>query len=72
MRDAPTPTHIGFVGSIKWHDQARFGPPDAGTLAGDRAEVPGAAGAKLVAARARRFIAAAGACGVRASAWCGR
>ncbi len=47
--NTPTPTSIGFIGSIKWQDQTRFGPPDAATLAGHRAAVPGAAGAKLVA-----------------------
>jgi len=47
--DAPVPTRIGFIGSIKWHDRARFGTADASALAARRAAVPGAAAAKLVA-----------------------
>jgi AAA+ ATPase superfamily predicted ATPase len=47
--DAPDPKHIGFVGSIKWHEQRAFAPDEARALAQARAAVPGAASAKLVA-----------------------
>lgn len=47
--DAPEPTTIGFVGSIRWHDREPFSSGEAGGLAWQRAQVPGAAGAKLVA-----------------------
>jgi hypothetical protein len=47
--DAPNPSTIGFVGSIKWHETERFGRAEAAALAEHRALVPGAAGAKLLA-----------------------
>ena len=47
--DQPKPGCIGFVGSIKWRDRERFSTRDLDELATARAEVPGAAGAKLVA-----------------------
>jgi AAA+ ATPase superfamily predicted ATPase len=47
--DAPDPTRIGFVGSVKWHENASFAATDAHALAATRASVPGAAAAKLVA-----------------------
>jgi AAA+ ATPase superfamily predicted ATPase len=47
--DAPSPSHIGFVGSIKWHEARAFAPDEARALAQARAAVPGAAAAKLVA-----------------------
>jgi AAA+ ATPase superfamily predicted ATPase len=47
--DAPTPTTIGFIGSIKWHERDPFSASDARKLAANRVHVPGAAAAKLVA-----------------------
>jgi AAA+ ATPase superfamily predicted ATPase len=47
--DAPVPEHIGFVGSIKWHERRGFGADEARALAVARTVVPGAETAKLVA-----------------------
>jgi AAA+ ATPase superfamily predicted ATPase len=47
--DRPDPTRIGFVGSIKWRERGRFSADDLDRLGASRAEVPGAAGARLVA-----------------------
>lgn len=47
--DAPDPTRIGFIGSVKWHDRDPLTAREAAELAGHRAHVPGGAGAKLVA-----------------------
>jgi hypothetical protein len=46
--DAPEPTSIGFVGSIKWHEHERFTTAERAALAAHRAAVPGAADARLV------------------------
>lgn len=42
------PKSLSFIGSIKWRDTGRFMPADATELAARRADVPGAAAAKLV------------------------
>jgi len=47
--DAPSPSAIGFVGSIKWHEREPFDAREATALAEHRSRVPGAAGAKLLA-----------------------
>lgn len=47
--DAPEPTSIGLVGSIKWRENEPFAAADLRELAKHRAAVPGAEGAKLVA-----------------------
>jgi AAA+ ATPase superfamily predicted ATPase len=47
--DAPDPTRIGFVGSIKWHQRRIFDASEARALTTAQAAVPGAAGAKRVA-----------------------
>lgn len=47
--DAPEPTRIGFIGSIKWHESEPFAASDMRELASNRDRVPGAAEAKLVA-----------------------
>lgn len=47
--DAPEATRIGFIGSVKWHENAAFSADDAATLTEGRLTVPGAAGAKLLA-----------------------
>lgn len=47
--DAPEPTRLGFVGSIKWHESRPFAAKELRDLAQSRAQVPGAAEAKLVA-----------------------
>lgn len=47
--DRPDAEAIGFVGSIKWRERGRFSSEDLVELAGNRAQVPGAEGAKLVA-----------------------
>lgn len=46
--DRPTPTRVGFIGSIKWHERARFQRAELDALAANRADVPGAGGAKLL------------------------
>jgi AAA+ ATPase superfamily predicted ATPase len=46
--DAPSPTTIGFVGSVKWHQNDPVSAGEATALAEHRAAVPGAAGAKLL------------------------
>jgi hypothetical protein len=47
--DAPTPTRIGFVGSIKWHESESFSAAELRELTKCRGAVPGAEEAKLVA-----------------------
>ncbi len=47
--DSPTPTKIGFVGSIKWHEADPFAAGELRELVESQAHVSGAAGAKLVA-----------------------
>lgn len=47
--DAPDPTTIGFVGSIKWREAAPFTAADATALQHHRASVPGGEAALLVA-----------------------
>jgi AAA+ ATPase superfamily predicted ATPase len=47
--DAPEPTGVGFIGSIKWRESEPFSASDLRELRGTRAQVPGAAAAKLVA-----------------------
>ncbi len=47
--DRPEPTAIGFVGSVKWRERGRFSGGDLAELARQRALVPGAEAAKLVA-----------------------
>lgn len=46
--DAPEPTTIGFIGSIKWHERNPVHPTEMRQLAARRADVPGGAAAKLV------------------------
>ncbi len=46
--NAPTPTSIGFVGSVKWRENEPFSGRDLSDLARSRAAVPGAELAKLV------------------------
>ncbi len=46
--DAPQPTEIGFVGSIKWHADEPFNESEYRALLEHRTKVPGAAGARLV------------------------
>lgn len=46
--DAPLPTTIGFVGSVKWHESDAFSAGEAAALTEHRTRVPGAAGAKLL------------------------
>jgi len=46
--DAEHPKSVAFIGSIKWRTRSPFGPRDARRLAEQRADVPGAAAAKLV------------------------
>ncbi len=47
--DAPEPTKIGFVGSVKWRESEPLSAPELRGLARHRAVVPGAEAAKLVA-----------------------
>jgi|CZKG01.1.fsa_nt_gi AAA+ ATPase superfamily predicted ATPase len=47
--DSEQPQRIGFIGSIKWRATKPFGRTDAAALAQQRASVPGAGAAKLVA-----------------------
>jgi AAA+ ATPase superfamily predicted ATPase len=47
--DAPQPTRLGFVGSVKWREAEPFAAAELRELADGRAQVPGGAGAKLVA-----------------------
>jgi AAA+ ATPase superfamily predicted ATPase len=47
--DAPSPSTIGFVGSIKWHEREPFGAREAAALAVHRSRVPGGAAARLLA-----------------------
>lgn len=47
--DAPDPSKIGFVGSVKWHETEPFTARDADALVAHRARGPGGAGAKLLA-----------------------
>lgn len=46
--DAPSPTRVGFVGSIKWHQNEAFSLTERQVLVDHRAAVPGAADARLV------------------------
>lgn len=46
--NAPAPSRIGFVGSIKWHETEAFTAAERAALVAHRAEVPGAADARLV------------------------
>jgi AAA+ ATPase superfamily predicted ATPase len=46
--DAPSPSSVGFVGSIKWHASEPFTNREAGVLTEHRRHVPGAAGARLL------------------------
>jgi AAA+ ATPase superfamily predicted ATPase len=46
--DAPEPNRIGFVGSIRWHEEAPFAAAELDELARSRTKVPGAEAAKLV------------------------
>ena len=46
--DAPEPTAIDLVGSVKWREHGRFSVQDARALEAQRAKVPGAAHAGLV------------------------
>ena len=46
--DAPSPTTVGFVGSIKWHAHEPFTSAESDALAAHRARVPGATGARLL------------------------
>lgn len=39
--DTSSPTNVGFVGSVKWRQDAPFNRADAATLAAARADVPG-------------------------------
>jgi AAA+ ATPase superfamily predicted ATPase len=47
--DAPDPRSIGFIGSVKWREKERFSSRELRDLARNRAIVPGAETAKLVA-----------------------
>lgn len=47
--DAPEPARLGFIGSVKWREAEPFAAGELRELAGNRAHVPGAAEAKLVA-----------------------
>lgn len=47
--DRPDPGTIGLVGSVKWRERGAFSAEDLADLARQRAQVPGAEGAKLVA-----------------------
>lgn len=53
--DAAEPTRLGFVGSIKWHEEEPFAAAELRRLAEARAQVPGAAAAKLVAVSRNGF-----------------
>lgn len=46
--DAPEPSRIGFVGSVKWREDAPFAAAELEELARQRAKVPGAEAASLV------------------------
>ncbi len=46
--DAPSPTRLGFVGSIKWHRDEAFSVAERRTLAEQRSAVPGGSDARLV------------------------
>lgn len=46
--DAPSPTAIGFVGSVKWHEREPFTRAERAALVEQRGRVPGAADARLV------------------------
>ena len=69
--DRPDPTRIGFVGSVKWRERGRFSAGDLDRLGASRAEVPGAAGAKLVAVSRSGFEKGLGAdqCSAPTSCW---
>jgi uncharacterized protein len=47
--DAPEPSRVAFVGSVKWREKAVLTRGDLADLARDRALVPGAQAAKLIA-----------------------
>jgi len=47
--DRPDPRAIGFIGSVKWREKGPFSAGELAALAKQRADVPGAEGAKLVA-----------------------
>jgi len=47
--DRPDPAAIGFIGSVKWRERGSFSAKDLAELARQRAQVPGAEAAKLVA-----------------------
>lgn len=49
------PDRVVFIGSIKWRENAAFNRDDANRLAGQRGDVPGASGAKLVGVSRRGF-----------------
>lgn len=46
--DAPLPTRLGFVGSIKWHQNEPFSRAERDALVRHRSAVPGAGDARLV------------------------
>jgi AAA+ ATPase superfamily predicted ATPase len=54
------PTHVSFVGSIKWRENAQFTRRDTEDLIVQRAHVPGAGGARLVGVSRRGFAAGSG------------
>jgi AAA+ ATPase superfamily predicted ATPase len=54
--DRPEPSEIGFVGSVKWRDDAPFNAEDLRELAKNRAQIPGAETAKLVAVSRSGFV----------------
>ena len=54
------PDRIGFIGSIKWRENAAFTSRDVNDLAGQRRDVPGAEQAKLVGVSRRGFTDDAG------------
>ncbi len=47
--DRPDPGTIGFIGSVKWRERRPFSAKDLAELAKQRAQVPGADSARLVA-----------------------
>lgn len=47
--DAPEPTAVGFIGTIKWHESEPLAAGELRELMGNRTHVPGAAAARLVA-----------------------
>lgn len=57
-RDSTAPTEVSFVGSIKWRDRQPFDRHDLADVATARAQVPGAAGARMVAVSRSGFSTA--------------